>query len=298
MSSRAYRLRPEEGTPEGLRRIALGRTERAVERLRGAATDEELAVAIHGARKDLKKLRALLRLVRAELGSEPFEAENRRFRDAGRLLASSRDAEVKLATLRALRERSGPDLPDAHAERWEAGLERERDEAHALAGAPEAAARAIETGAQRIPDWPLETGSWELLAPGLTRTYRDGRQAMKRALAKPSAGRVHRWRKRAKELRYQLQIVQDAWPPVLEATVGQARELGELLGDHHDLAILAEDLGSRGGFGDRGPFETAIVARQDDLLAAAAEIGTRLYAEKPKAFRRRIKRYWRSWRNA
>jgi CHAD domain-containing protein len=119
---------------------------------------------------------------------------------------------------------------------------------------------------------------------------------MEQASADPSAENVHQWRKRAKDLWYQLRIVHDAWPELLGETVDQAHDLADLLGDHHDLAILADDLRTRNDLDDRGAFEDAIEKRQEELLEAARRIGRRLYAEKPKAFRRRIKRYWVAWR--
>jgi CHAD domain-containing protein len=156
--------------------------------------------------------------------------------------------------------------------------------------------KAIAEGREQIRGWSLETDSWKLVAPGLTAGYRDGRRAMKQVRANPSPDNVHEWRKRAKDLWYQLRILQDAWPELLSETVSQADELADLLGDHHDLAVLREDLLSRSELGDRRPFETLIAKRQDELFERALAIGRRLYAEKPKAFRRRIGRYWLAWR--
>ncbi|HYJ21393.1 MAG TPA: CHAD domain-containing protein [Solirubrobacterales bacterium] len=279
----------------------MGRTEKALERLDEIEADE-FAVAIHGARKDLKKLRGVLRLVRDELGRKTFKAENRRYRDAGRLLSGSRDAEVKLETLLRLRHRFG-DLPEDTAGRWEGMLEAERDELAAAVrdeteGQIAQAIDAIKAGQAAIGQWPLRTDSWALVGPGLAKSYHGGREAMKRVSASPSAENVHQWRKRAKDLWHQLRIVQDAWPALLGETVDQLHELTDLLGDHHDLAVLAEDLDARAGLGDRSAFERAIEKRQDELLDAALAIGRRMYAEKPKAFRRRIERYWLAWREA
>ena len=131
--SRFYGLKRKEGVGEGLRRIALGRAEKALEEL-GEAGDGSPADSIHGARKDLKKLRAVLRLSRDELGAKLFRTENRRYRDAGRLLSTSRDAEVKLQTVVALRRRFEAAFPGDAAIGWEDALERERDE---VAGAAE-----------------------------------------------------------------------------------------------------------------------------------------------------------------
>jgi CHAD domain-containing protein len=298
--SRAYRLKAKEGAAEGVRRIALGRAEKALNRLAGT-DEEEFAVAIHGARKDLKKLRATLRLIRADLGGELFRAENQRYRDAARLLSKSRDAEVKLETLAALQSRFGEDLPGDASERWEDALERERDEmASSAAGQTPTrigqAMEMIEEGRDRILGWSPANDSWRLVGPGLAGSYRQGRRAMKRTQAKPSAGNVHEWRKRAKDLWYQLRIVQGAWPELLGETAEQAHELTDLLGDHHDLAVLEEDLASRREVGKRKAFKALIEERQRELVACALKIGWRLYAEKPKAFSRRLERYWLAWR--
>ena len=84
--SRAYRLREGRPLPDELRRIARGRIDHALDELRGK-TDSTPEEAVHEARKDMKKLRALLRLARGELGEETFARENACFRDAARELA-------------------------------------------------------------------------------------------------------------------------------------------------------------------------------------------------------------------
>jgi CHAD domain-containing protein len=301
MSSRSYRLKAKEGAAGGVRRIALGRADKAMDEL-NAAREGEPAEAIHGARKDLKKLRAVLRLVRDELGDDLYRAENRRYRDAGRLLSESRDAEAKLEALAALQGRFGAELPRDALNRWRQALEAERDEAtndhSSAAGRIDQAAVAIAAGRDHIPLWPLETDTWALVGPGLLTSYRRGRRAMKRALADPSPDNVHAWRKRAKDLWYQLRIVREAWPALLGVTAEEAHELADRLGDHHDLVVLGDDLASREQIGERHAVGLLLARRQGELLGQALEIGRRLYVEKPKAFDRRLKRYWLAWRES
>ena len=299
--SKAYRLKRKEDAADGLRRIARGRAEKAVERLHGAEKDEA-AEAIHGARKDLKKLRSVLRLLRDELGRKRFRAENRRYRDAGRLLSASRDAEVQLEPLRELERGAGDAFPAGASLAWYEALEADRER---IAGAAdgdaaekvEAAAAAIEAGSETISDWPIGSGSWRLIEPGLGRCYGDGRKALARVRAEGSAENVHELRKRGKDLWYQLRLLHDAWPGLLEPTAEEAHQLADLLGDHHDLVVLAEDLEARAGVvTSPTDFEKLIAARQEQLLGAALALGERLYAEKPKHFRRRLHGYWRAWR--
>ncbi len=298
--SRTYELTREESAGDGLRRVARGRAEKAVARLQGAG-GEDLATAVHGARKDLKKIRAVLRLLRSDLGEKAFRSENRRYRDAGRLLSASRDAEVKVETLRGLERRFGGELPPAPALAWGEALEADK-QAVAAAGEGEAAAIAaaieqIRVGEARIPDWRLRRGSWELLEPGLDRTYREGREALRALRDDRSAANVHGFRKRAKDLWYELRLLAGAWPALLEPSAEQLHELTELLGSHHDLALLAEDLDTRVGVvTEREAIRALIGRRQEELLEAALALGARVYAEKPKRFRRRLRAYWRVWR--
>jgi len=290
---RAYRLLAGEKPAEGLRRIAVGRAERAVERLREAERAEDPSECIHAARKDLKKLRAVARLVRPELGGDLYRAENARYRDAGRLLSGPRDAEVKLETLAGLRERSGELGPGI--DEWLAALREERDLARTPLGR---AIAAVELAPERIAAWPLSTDSWKLVGPGVDRAYRRGRREIRRAVEDPSGPAMHGWRKRAKDLWYQLRILREAIPDSLSESLGLADQLAEALGDHHDLTLLRDDLLRRELPLTRRPtVVTAIAARQDELAARAFDLGEALYARKPKSFRRKLRRGWEEWRS-
>ncbi|HET9198809.1 MAG TPA: CHAD domain-containing protein [Solirubrobacterales bacterium] len=301
--SRAYRLKRGEAPAGGIRRIASGCAERAAEQLKRAA-GEDFASSIHVARKELKKLRGVLNLVRSELGSDLYRAENERYRGAAALLAQDRDAEVRVETLAALRERPGEALPADLAAAWQDALARERDEIarQAASGAGrariEAARTAIGEGRAEIASWPLRSDSWGLFEADLLLTYRRGRRAMERARADPTTENLHEWRKWAKHLWYQLRILRAAWSPLLAETADQAHLLTELLGDHHDLALLAEDLGTRDLPGDGAAAERAIERRQEELAESAFDLGARLFAEKPKAFVRRMAAYWTAWRKS
>lgn len=302
MSGRAYRLQAGESPAAGVRRIAIGRVEQAAERLREAARVDDPSTCIHGARKDLKKLRAVLRLVRRGLGDELYRVEDDRYRCAGRLLSPSRDAEVKLQTLARLDERFPGRIAQAATAAWAEALrgEREATSAAAPGGRVDAIAAALlllDRAPARIEAWPLERDSWKLAGPGAVRAYRRGRREMRRAAADPSAASMHRWRKRTKDLWYQLRILHGACQAGLAAAEGFADELAEALGDRHDLDVLDYDLRSREPpVRDRPVLIAAIAARRSELSAAAFELGERLYETKPKAFRHELRRGWKQWR--
>jgi CHAD domain-containing protein len=298
--SRAYRLRRNEGTADGIRRIAAGRTGSATDQLRGRAAPDG-QVAVHEARKDLKKLRSLLRLARDPLGEELYRRENDRFRDAGRLLSGIRDAQVRVETLHSLNERFPNELGEEGLEALTRSLSaaQEAPDSRESADQRREAATQIEAGQVAIERWALGGGGWELIEDGLARSYRRGRARLAEVAANPSDENVHEWRKRVKDLWYHLRILARTWPEIMEPTANQAHELSDLLGDHHDLSVLRDHASLVGDGAQADDLRTLgklIERRQAELLERAMPLGKRLYAEKPKAFRNRLASYWRAWR--
>ena len=282
---RAYRLKAGEPLPEGIVSIAQGRIDHAIAELCGKS-DTKPHEAVHEARKDLKKLRALLRMTRGELGEETFRRENAFFRDAARELAGVRDDDVMLETLRSI------DLP--------AGMERELRkavQAHRAVGdgtehrtAAASVVAMLREGRGSVEDWPLERDSFDALGEGLERTYRRGRRDYRAARTEPTVEALHEWRKRVKELWYHHTLLRSLWPPVMQAVGDEAHELASRLGDDHDLAVLADWIRDRT---DAEPeFFEAVEQRRSKLQTEALGLGKRLYADKPSAYVRRLQGLW------
>jgi CHAD domain-containing protein len=285
--SRAYRLKEDEPLPEGIARVARGRIDHAIDELCGRR-DSTPVEAVHEARKDMKKLRALLRLVRGELGRQTYARENACFRDAARELAGQRDADVMLETLDRLTY-----LPAGQAwevrKRIQADLDRNGDDGDRTAAARSAVA-ILEEARGRVSTWPLERDSFDALAKGLEKTYRRGRREFEAARGEPTVESLHEWRKRVKHLWYHHTLLRSLWPTVMEVTGDEAHALSDHLGDDHDLAVLAAWVEEHGGAGPE--FRAAVERRRSELQAEAFTLGARVYADKPKAYTRRLKGLW------
>jgi len=293
---RAYRLGAGEPAGDGMRRIAIGRLDHALDQLEGAGADPE---AVHEARKDLKKLRAVLRLLRRRLGEEVYSRENAGARDTGRMLAGARDAQVRLETLASLIE-SGATQTERLTEfraRLEADLSAQAAD-HVRGTEP---ATRIAEAKERAGAWPVGGDGWDVVGPGLKRSYRRGRARMADALAQPSMENLHEWRKRVKDLWYHLRIIAPAWPPVIDALAEEAHVLSERLGDDHDLAALGSSARlHHDAFEDPADLDAlldAVARRRSELQSEAVAIGRRLYADEPGAFMARAKAWWRAWRS-
>jgi CHAD domain-containing protein len=269
----AYRLKFSDGVAQSLRKVARKQLEGAAEEL---ADGDDPVEAVHAARKRLKKSRSALRLARSGMPKREFQAHNRALRDAGRALSGARDADVLVETVEQL------------GERYDVAFKLTRNR---LAKQPRPeldpakhadTLRGLAAGADR---WAIEG---DVLVPSIRRTYARGRDAFRLADQEPTGEHLHEWRKRVKDLWYQQRLLQQAWPGVLKAEAAEAKTLSKLLGDDHDLAVLAERLDADG---DPQDLRELIDRRRGELLESVRALGRRVYAEKPKAFARRMNHY-------
>jgi CHAD domain-containing protein len=109
----AFRLKRRRAIAAQLRRVVRDALEEAAAHLRGSEPRDE---AIHDARTAIKKVRAVLRLLRDPLGAR-YDRENDRLRDAGRRLSALRDADALEETLRSLHGQYASGAPAARAPR-------------------------------------------------------------------------------------------------------------------------------------------------------------------------------------
>jgi CHAD domain-containing protein len=292
----SYALTFDEEPGRSLRRVAREQLEAAAVQLEDEHGDDPVE-AVHDVRKRLKKTRALLRLARPGMPDDAYRRENAALRDAGRALSGTRDADVMVEALAALADRFAGQAPAALFEEVRGRLAARAAAARAV-GAPAIGEHAASLRAllARVEGWQVDGSDDATLAAALARTYKRGRRAFRSADRDPTTERLHEWRKRAKDLWYQQALVSAAWPGVLSAQAGEAKALSKLLGDDHDLAVLAELLRDDAELtaavaADRDALLDLIGRRRAELLGEARALGRRVYAERPKQYARRVRRY-------
>jgi CHAD domain-containing protein len=300
----SYQLEITEPIDVGVRRIANELIDDAIARI--DAPDRECHEAVHEVRKNCKKLRALLRLIRPRV-PDLYKAENRYFRDAAASLSGIRDAEAALESYDALLKtfEGGVDRRGLAPARRALTLHKQHlaEEMADLDARLDAFGERMHEARERVSDWHLPADDpnhgergFGLLEAGLAKTYKRGRKAMDRAYESPGVENFHEWRKRAKYLRYHLRLLRPVWPRLLKRTRSEVKTLGDLLGDDHDLAVLEEvltvALGGGASQGRMDMLKALMRQRSLQLREQAFWLGQRCYAEKPKAFRKRIRRYW------
>jgi len=294
------RLKRNESAGNGIRRVARELVDEALD-LSEKKTED--AKTPHELRKAFKKIRSVLRLVRDEIGQEVYRRDNVLVRDLGRRLSAVRDAAVREGALEKLQEESRKDVPAADLSAIRSRLQsRRRAERRRLRAEKvlPAVAAGLHELRRSIRTWPLDQSGFPCVEKGLRRAYRRGKKGSAEAYQSKTDEAFHEWRKRAKDLRYHVELLEPAWKDTMSDLEKSLHDLTDLLGDDHDLGDLHRVLTSsprltRGAKGISGVLDF-ILRRRSELQAKARPLARRLYAEKPAAFVKRIEGYWNAWR--
>jgi CHAD domain-containing protein len=291
----ASRFRRREKVSDGFRRIVRDEMALVVSLLADRGSD--LKERIHEARRGLKRLRALLRLVDSERSEPVLSAAERTFRTAGRRLSKPRDAEVTLATFDALVRK----FPAASTQPIRLLLaEREaraRRNAENTAQLAEIASR-IRDAAHRAAQLTFADEGWLLIAPGIARAFRSARKQYRHAKASDDPAIMHEWRKDVKRLLNHLALLCPGLSKPLRKFIAKLDRLATALGDHHDLELLASTLREDHAHGVRWTNATAIEDAITRRMAAkrrkSLKLGTCLKG-RTKALMHDLHRAWKTW---
>lgn len=263
---------------------------------RSALADPELSDAevVHAIRRAFKRWRALMRLLAEPLG-EPADRMRTEARDLMRTLSGSRDVQ---AALDALADLAKSDLPfsGTSVKTIEARLTKLRSEAEAAHFTPELRRRVaqyLDAAALAVEQWPLAEVEFGAIADAMTRTYRRGRQLIPDNWFDAEGEDLHEFRKRVVEHRHQMELLEALWPRLAKVWAQEAQRLRERLGACQDLAVFARYMAPRGPLAPwRSRLQPLIEERRTAHLNAAAKLAGRLFAERPKAYRSRIRALW------
>lgn len=256
--------------------------------------DNSDAVAVHQFRREMKRWRALLRLLEPFLGKKSEELQTTA-RDLARELRGARDPQSALEALDDLVEHDLP-LPKRTIQ-----MVRKRVDALRTAGETNALtssmrlriAEALTDAGTAVNHWPLDDLTFPDIAKELTASYRASRRAVPESWSDARPDELHELRKRVVIHRYQMQIVEPLWRRFAKMWIAEAQRLRERLGQHQDLEVLRGLTQPHHALAPwRTQLETPIAERKQRHVAAARKIAARLFVDKPGAFRRRLVVMW------
>lgn len=287
-------LLPKQAVGDTLRAVAL----HILAEARAAIEDRQRieAVAVHDFRAAMKSWRAYLRLI------EPFlETDDRRWRgearDLARMLSGARDAQAALDAIADAEHHAASHRLSSQA--WESirtRLEEIRSSAETASLTPAGRKRisaALDRVETRIPRWPIDELGFTEVAERLTDGYRRARHAIPAEWRGASAQELHELRQRVIVHRYQMEIVEPLWPRLGRSWVREAQKLRTRLGSHQDLVVLSQFAEPHQPLARwRSRLQSVLAQRQAQHITSARRIAARLFAERPRAFRKRLEAMW------
>jgi CHAD domain-containing protein len=251
------------------------------------------AVVVHDFRKAMKRWRAFLRLLQPIVGPDARRLRIEA-RDLARQLAAARDVQSALDALSDLTRRDdengtlSPRTLATIAERLQAL--RQNAEATALTEAMRIVMRTtLDEAESSLAQWPFGEARFSDVAESLARGYRAARRTIPAAWPEADSEELHELRGRVVVHRYQMELTVPLWPRLGKLWLGEAQRLRERLGTCQDLAVLANFAGPHQVLAHwRSRLAPMIAARQAVHAGAAKRIARRLFAEDPRAFRKRL----------
>ncbi len=286
-----FRFKSTDDTVEaGFQRIACAQIDEVLELVRARALPPERIV--HQIRRSCKAMRGLFRLVEEEFPA--YRTENATFRDLSRALSGSRDRKVIQEMLDRLAGKRTRALPAYAA--LQAELLGHADADASIGATLDDCREKLLAARVRAASWPLTATGWKAVGPGLRKTYRNARSAMRQAVQTGDVHLSHEWRKMVKYHWQQMRLMRQVAPEHTRERIRLIARLGDLLGDRHDLDLL---VGRLRHAKSQPVLASRLIAkshrRASKLDEDARLLGEQLFALPPGEFASAWQARWREW---
>ncbi|MFT4003533.1 MAG: CHAD domain-containing protein [Rhizobium sp.] len=297
----SYRIRPDRALDDEVHKAAAHQLGKAM----AVLTDrpQGLHEAVHAARKNIKRVRALYRLV-APLAPEFQQQENDRLRAVAQTLSGVRDATALIEISRYLQATAASAdelqalarVSDVLTTRRDRMAETETD----LEDKARAAVATCSEALTALKDVSFDCGRRDtarLFQKGWRKNARKARRALSECRADVAhAESFHDLRKRSQDCWMHHMLLRDVWPAAMHAKQIEAKALVDVLGRYLDMSILS-DVADRephlfDGSDDRARLLEAIISRQQIAREEALDRARWVFADKPEREARTIKRLW------
>jgi CHAD domain-containing protein len=254
---------------------------------------------IHEIRKSFKRLRAILRLIKYEIGYSAYLRENSFCRDESKLISDIRDFKVFHENLSNLVKDFRGEIDTEVAELLQEKIQNKKNQrlkeivqGDVFHKIHDDVSEAIE----RLKLLRFENEGFNLIRKGLLKTYKKGQQELLLVKLEPSIENYHDLRKRVKYLMYHMQILQPVWTKYFKSTVKMLDKSADQLGLDHDYAELIKFIGEideKQIFPDRKKqFVTWLERLRNELQKPALATLEKIYVESSEHFIDRIEQYF------
>jgi CHAD domain-containing protein len=290
----AYRFGPGQPISQNAREAGTEQIDRVLAHFSNGGKGN----AVHESRKAIKRLRALLRLIKPGMTKAAFRRDEARLKEIAQLLSGVRDIQAMIETAAKLEayDRAVGAGPVGAAIKARLEEECAGAEKRLKGGAIGRARKLLAEARKAFAGLTLEDDDFAVIAKTLESDYRKARRGFAGAYRLGADEAFHDWRKHVQRHWRQLVLVAPSWSKALRPQVALARDLAEILGEDHDLSVLAERVRADAKQFGPGPQVRAYLKlcrrRQVELRSLAEPLAARLLAEKPSSLAARLTAYW------
>ena len=264
------------------------------------STKKKPDITIHQSRKSIKRIRAILKMIRYGTGYSFYQRENLFFRDLSRRMASARDFSVLLQTMKLMEQKYREKFPGKDLQRLRNQLSTLKQEQILPLTVPQgglaAIAEELDKALPRIKS-TLDVGNeFRCIGTGMKKTYRRAHRYLQDMGDLSSAETLHEYRKNCRNLQYQVELVQPLFPDLLKAYATTLDNHSELLGKIRDFQrfelYLQGDLSEVITIHGKENMQHAIRQLRLRAMEGIYKNAGLIFAEKPGNFIDRIQLYW------
>lgn len=293
---KSFQISKKQNIPENIERILHTQMDSIIAHCKPGGQDRHQSV--HEIRKNMKRIRAVMRLIRDGVGYSTYYRENTVFRDLAREISELRNRIVLAETIGKIEKEFTP-AARKHMQNMQETLFREGERLYKILLDDKDIFRKISAetrkAKKRSGEFVFNHEDFRVFEGGLLRIYRQGRKLYHKARGGHDAELLHDMRKRMKYLWYQMELLQPIYPKMLKTYAKSLNDITDILGICHDLDELIEEAR------DKKKVTHAETLRQleaiqekskEELLDQIWHKVAAVYTEEPDAFVQRLASYW------
>ena len=284
--------------PKEIIRISSVMVDETILEIKQKETDNDTLV--HNLRKNVKNLRALLKLLRKETGEEFFKKNNFALRDLNSRSAAIRNYSALIKLIQSISENDEATLIIETLNLLLLRLQSDFKEVQRVTTYDtlfKYNQAQLEKYKSQLHNLKINESRFGSIKTGITRVYSDGGSSFEIAFENPQEKTLHEWRKNVKDLYYCSLTLTPIWKPVLKSFTKELKVLADMLGELHDFYELTHYIQSL----IDNPYDfsnifSLIENNQTDLMNNSFRLGKKIFAESGEQFSERIKAYYKSFK--
>ena len=296
MKGRDLEIKHRESFKEGILRLL---DELHDESAKYAIARSRQHISVHELRKNIKKIRGILRLLRHEIGRDKYLHLNGMYREIAQKVAVLRDDTSQIELLESMQKKVDNSKINRAISKAIRQVEKKRKEEFSefyKRNRHYSVCYDILAVKEVIRELDFSGDPDYFILKSLKRIHKRARSAWEISGFVKTDEIYHYWRKQVKYLMYQLTVLNLAWPGYFRAYISELNKLSGLLGDLHDLNLFNEHINKEKLVvlkpHQKKSLLKYIYRKRSNLKNKIEQVGETLFSESSEAFSMRIYDIW------